>query len=83
MAGCVVPYIDLESCTRCGVCVDVCPAEAVVMGLAGPEFSDPEACTYCTLCETLCPEGAIACGFVIVWEGDSRRGADGPEGGVC
>jgi ferredoxin len=79
MAEWVVPDIDLAVCTRCGLCVELCPAHAVVMTENGPRFNQPEACTYCGDCESICPEGAIARSFVIVWEtGDPMdRGLDG------
>ncbi len=63
----VVPEIDLEICTRCGACVEECPARAVEMGPDGPFIARPEDCTYCAQCDAICPQGAITVAFEIVW----------------
>jgi formate hydrogenlyase subunit 6/NADH:ubiquinone oxidoreductase subunit I len=49
------------NCTGCGICVDLCPYDALAM----PEKQAyPEgilgACTGCGLCVEECPFGAIA-----------------------
>ena len=63
-----LPDVDLAMCTRCGVCVVRCPADAVVLADAGPIFVRPEACTYCGVCEAVCPEGAVQLGYTITWD---------------
>ena len=45
-----------ERCTRCGVCVEVCPTGAVEM-TPFPTFSD--RCIFCFNCVRECPEEAI------------------------
>lgn len=45
-----------ERCTRCGVCVEVCPTGAVEMA-PFPTFSD--RCIFCFNCVRECPEEAI------------------------
>jgi MinD superfamily P-loop ATPase len=77
-----LPEIRLELCTRCGVCVDRCPSNAVEMGLAGPFFARPKACTYCAVCDAICPEGAIVCSFEIVWGPDDGLTAQGAGAGA-
>ncbi|MGD8998465.1 MAG: 4Fe-4S binding protein [Anaerolineae bacterium] len=62
-----LPQINLNRCDRCGICVELCPKNAVELGVNGPDIARPEDCTYCTECEALCPQGAIACPYVIVW----------------
>ena len=63
----VLPAIDLEICTECGLCVDQCPTRAVEMSDVGwPVIVRPEDCAYCGLCEEMCPEGAIALSYEIV-----------------
>ena len=54
--------IDMDACTGCGTCYEVCPSEC---------FDEPEGgkvkvnednradCVGCRACETLCPEEAI------------------------
>ena len=79
----IVPRIDLEACTKCGRCVEACPAGAVAMGPVGPVFADAAACTYCAVCETICPDGAITCAYMIVWDSGNAADAQDPRGGVC
>jgi uncharacterized protein (DUF362 family)/NAD-dependent dihydropyrimidine dehydrogenase PreA subunit len=46
-----------DKCTRCGICSDVCPVNAIAH--AGiPEFQD-EKCIQCFCCIELCPSGAL------------------------
>jgi 2-oxoglutarate ferredoxin oxidoreductase subunit delta len=63
----VLPTIDLNICTGCGLCVDQCPTHAVEMSdVRRPEIVRPEDCAYCGLCEEMCPVGAIALEYEIV-----------------
>jgi energy-converting hydrogenase A subunit Q len=51
-------YVDLQLCDRCGTCVAVCPADAIIIS----EFLislDREKCINCGNCETVCPIKAI------------------------
>ena len=52
------PTVDDELCTRCGTCVDQCPAEALSMDDDVPEV-DPDKCITCFCCQEICPETAI------------------------
>ncbi len=61
-----LPQINQALCTRCGACVEVCPAHVLAMTAEGPAFVHPEDCLYCTDCEAICPVGAIRCEFIIV-----------------
>ncbi|MDY6958519.1 MAG: 4Fe-4S binding protein [Halobacteriota archaeon] len=59
-----------ELCTGCGVCSQICPKEAVSMGLVGavarrvlddyPRYLDVQRCTTCGLCARACPFGALS-----------------------
>ena len=59
----------LETCYRCGNCVDVCPAEAIKstasddVELTGTPYIDPDiaACAVCDelVCMKTCPSGAL------------------------
>ena len=55
--------VDLEKCSGCGTCVDVCPVEVFEMVDVGEEQkSSPvneSECIVCRSCEVSCPEGAI------------------------
>jgi MinD superfamily P-loop ATPase len=63
-----MPLIDVEKCTNCGLCVDVCTCGALVWTDSGIEVVAVEDCGWCTMCELVCPYGAITCPFEIVIE---------------
>lgn len=45
-------------CDQCGVCAEVCPAEAIRE--VGDHYEiDPDLCTGCMLCVEECPHGAM------------------------
>ena len=52
------PKIHKKMCKACGVCVKVCPANALLMQEEGPVF-DYVRCIRCYCCQEMCPEGAI------------------------
>lgn len=54
-----VPVIDIEPCTGCESCVDICPMDA--LSLEGNEKVawKPARCIGCGLCVSCCPAGAI------------------------
>lgn len=62
----LLPSIDLETCTGCGVCVAYCPTSAVEMQAERPHIVRPGDCVYCGDCEEACPVGAIALVYEIV-----------------
>ncbi|MDV4342391.1 4Fe-4S binding protein [Methanoculleus sp. YWC-01] len=62
--------LNAETCTGCGICVDACPEEAIVLGPVGatrrgaidyaePVDVDPEKCSYCGVCVIMCPFNAM------------------------
>lgn len=50
--------IDLEKCTGCAECIEVCPFEALVLVDGKPQAN--EACTLCGACAEVCDVGAIS-----------------------
>jgi MinD superfamily P-loop ATPase len=48
------PVVDLERCTKCGTCTEVCRFDAIEDGTV-----DVIACDHCGLCVYACPENAI------------------------
>jgi MinD superfamily P-loop ATPase len=53
-----VPKIDLDKCTYCGQCAELCQFKAIsVMGTVILTF--PEMCHGCGGCFDVCPEGAV------------------------
>ncbi len=54
--------VNPDDCTNCGLCIEVCPVEAISeVEIDGKTVAmiDPEICTNCGLCEETCPVEAI------------------------
>ena len=52
----LAPNTDLEKCTDCGVCAQICPTGAI--DIRQPSFSNPELCIKCCACVKGCPQTA-------------------------
>jgi NAD-dependent dihydropyrimidine dehydrogenase PreA subunit len=50
--------IDIERCTGCGACVEVCPTSALYL-VDGKATVDGALCSECEACLAACPSGAI------------------------
>jgi MinD superfamily P-loop ATPase len=48
------PHVDLEKCTQCGLCTEICRFNAINNGVV-----DPVSCEGCGFCSQICPENAI------------------------
>lgn len=53
-----VPIVDMDKCTLCGKCGEVCRFSAIVV-IGDQVLTFPEMCHGCGGCTLLCPEGAI------------------------
>ena len=62
-------YKFTDDCTGCGICVRVCPANAIHMQDGKPKVV-PKACDHCQACLQLCPKKAIRFGKI---QPDGRR----------
>ena len=51
-------YLIDEKCTLCGLCVTICPDNAVSMG-RGAAVIDQSRCSHCGECKEQCPEDAV------------------------
>jgi MinD superfamily P-loop ATPase len=49
------PRVDLDKCTQCGLCTEICRFKAIDNGVV-----DRVSCEGCGFCSHVCPEGAIA-----------------------
>jgi NAD-dependent dihydropyrimidine dehydrogenase PreA subunit len=50
--------VDRQRCTLCGVCVEICPADAITLNKT--VAINLHACTGCGTCVERCPEQAIS-----------------------
>jgi uncharacterized protein len=59
------PRLDKKTCSKCGMCADVCPTGAAVMGedKDGYPVYDLKKCIGCAQCIALCPELALRISF--------------------
>ena len=51
--------VDVEKCTGCGECVEVCPVEGITLK-DGKAIVDEEACIDCGVCAEACLQEAVA-----------------------
>lgn len=51
--------VSNSACDRCGTCIGVCPANALLL-LTASLLVDVDRCTGCGLCVRICPFGALA-----------------------
>ena len=51
--------VDEDKCVGCGLCVDVCPVEAITLE-ADKAKVDEDKCTECGQCVEECPNEAIS-----------------------
>jgi ferredoxin len=52
-----VSYIITSECIKCGICVDICPASAIVEG--DEQYIIQSSCIDCGKCADVCPIEAI------------------------
>lgn len=57
LMGRVKPQIDLERCTGCGKCLEVCKVGATSI-VEGKAVIDYDKCVRCGRCVAICPEAA-------------------------
>jgi NAD-dependent dihydropyrimidine dehydrogenase PreA subunit len=62
----LIPRIDTEKCSGCGLCVGVCQNDGLELRNEVVFFVGGDSCTWCGLCEAVCPRGAICCPFEII-----------------
>jgi ferredoxin len=63
------PIIDRTKCNGCGLCVNVCANNVLIMVDQIVTVIEAEKCDWCLTCEDVCTTGAIACPFEIIIQG--------------
>ena len=63
-SGMIVPsryqaVVEESDCTGCGICVDVCPMDAIIVNESGLAEVIVESCIGCGVCSRICPADAI------------------------
>ncbi|KUK62959.1 MAG: hypothetical protein XE01_0102 [Synergistales bacterium 58_81] len=53
------PVLEIGACIRCGICMEVCPVEAIEIPSAGWPLIDRNRCVQCLCCHEMCPTGAM------------------------
>jgi hypothetical protein len=64
----VRPYMKREKCSRCGICIEVCPSGAAQLDFEGYPIYDHDTCIGCAQCIALCGEMALK----ILWNVEDR-----------
>lgn len=49
------PIIDLDACTRCGICFALCPDGAIALDASAYPIIDYDNCKGCMICSQECP----------------------------
>lgn len=50
---------EISVCSQCGICIDICPVQAIKRDKNGIVRIDKKACVGCFMCVGFCPEGAM------------------------
>ncbi|MBW1810544.1 MAG: 4Fe-4S dicluster domain-containing protein [Deltaproteobacteria bacterium] len=53
-----MPWINGEDCDCCGICVDECPVDKIVMKDEEAEIN-MDGCIRCGVCHDICPQDAV------------------------
>jgi hypothetical protein len=63
MHSSISPHVNKSRCVACGICVDNCPADAIILERGGKAEIDSDKCIGCAMCIGICPEGAVQVPF--------------------
>lgn len=60
------PVCDVEACTYCGACEQVCPTHAIRITQDARIKIDARFCTNCGACEAICPQQCLSATMVTL-----------------
>ncbi|MBE0466605.1 MAG: 4Fe-4S binding protein [Candidatus Desulforudis sp.] len=68
---------DPARCTYCGICANICPANAIAMkeerdSLSIERIYDSFSCIYCARCAEFCPDSALQMDVVYLESADAK-----------
>ena len=75
--------LDIEKCTGCGLCLEVCPQAVLAMDNGRAGIGDRDACMECGACAMNCPfdaifvQAGVGCAAAVI------NSALGRQGGAC
>jgi len=81
--------LDVETCTGCSKCIDVCPHEVFVVSDRKARITDKDLCMECGACSKNCPVSAIkvvpgtGCASLIIQTWLHERNIKIGSGGGC
>ncbi|MFP3951141.1 MAG: hydrogenase iron-sulfur subunit [Candidatus Bathyarchaeia archaeon] len=55
----LAPIVDEDACGRCGICISLCPYDALSLPPEGAVKVDKDLCQACGLCISSCPTRAL------------------------
>jgi len=53
-----MPWVDKDKCSGCGICVEECPVDTILMENEVAEINMDD-CIHCGKCHDICPEEAV------------------------
>jgi NAD-dependent dihydropyrimidine dehydrogenase PreA subunit len=72
----MIEFINEDTCTGCGRCVEICPTDVFEPGTGGvPEVARASDCTSCMNCELYCPTDSIYVSPIRTPEADLDKAA--------
>lgn len=74
----MVPVVDKEKCTLCGMCDTLCQFSAITL-VGNQIMTFPEMCHSCKGCLMVCPEGAVTEGQRVLGRILTGKNGDGIE----